>query len=110
MTTFQILSLLGIGSLSASFIIYLVTIARGTTKRVKALCLGVQAVLRAQMIDMYNKYSEMGYAPIYAKQNFENCWINYEALGANGVMSNIRTQFMNLPDNKNSNMRNHEVF
>lgn len=98
MTTFQILSLIGIGSLSASFIIYLITGARNTAKRVKALCSGVQAVLRGQMIDMYYKYSEKGYAPIYAKQNFENCWVNYEALGANGVMSAIRTQFMALPD------------
>lgn len=100
MTTFQILSLLGIGSLMASFILYLLTAARNTTRRVKALCLGVQAVLRAQMIDMYNKYSEKGYAPIYAKQNFENCWVNYEALGANGVMSSIRNQFMDLPEAK----------
>lgn len=102
MTTFQILSLVGVGSLSASFIVYLVTVVRNTNKRIKALCMGVQAVLRAQMIDMYNKYTEKGYAPIYAKQNFENCWVNYEALGANGVMSNIRKQFMDLPDNKNN--------
>lgn len=65
-----------------------------------AVCLGVQAVLRSQMIDDYNKWSERGYAPIYAKENFENCWNQYEALGANGVMNNIRQKFMALPDRK----------
>jgi len=53
--------------------------------------------LRAQMISDYNKWTERGYAPIYAKENFENCWKQYEALGANGVISGIHKEFMNLP-------------
>ncbi|MBQ3490239.1 MAG: hypothetical protein IJA86_06595 [Clostridia bacterium] len=58
---------------------------------------GVQALLRAQMIADYNKYKEMGYAPIYAKENFENCWQQYHALGVNGVMDGLHTEFLNLP-------------
>lgn len=58
---------------------------------------GVQALLRAQMIADYNHYLEKGFAPIYARQNFENCWQRYHALGANGVMDDIRTKFMALP-------------
>ncbi len=61
---------------------------------------GMQALLRAQMISNYNHYSEKGYAPIYARQNFENCWINYEALYKNGVMSDIHAKFMALPTGK----------
>ena len=58
---------------------------------------GVQALLRAQMIGDYNYYSEKGYAPIYARENFENCWKRYHALGANGVMDDIHSRFMALP-------------
>ena len=58
---------------------------------------GLQALLRAQLIEDYNKWSEKGYAPIYARQNFQNCWEQYHALGANGVMDNIHNLFFELP-------------
>ena len=67
-------------------------------KKQKALESGVQALLRAQMINDWNHYSEKGYAPIYAKENFENCWKNYEGLGKNGVMGGVHHDFMMLPD------------
>ena len=63
---------------------------------------GVQALLRAQMIADYNKYKEMGYAPIYAKENFENCWQQYHALGVNGVMDGLHEEFLNFPTEKES--------
>lgn len=56
----------------------------------------LQALLRAQMVNDYNKWSERGYAPIYARENFENCWKQYHGLGANGVMDDIHTKFMAL--------------
>lgn len=63
-----------------------------------ALELGVQAMLRSQMISDYNEwYVNKGYAPIWAKQNFENVWVQYEALGKNGVMDGIHKEFMSLP-------------
>lgn len=66
-------------------------------KQNEALKKGLQALLRAQMINDYNKWTSKGYAPIYARQNFQNCWLNYEALGENGVMTNIHDKFMALP-------------
>lgn len=68
--------------------------ARADNDAIKA---GVQALLRAQMISDYNHYLEKGYAPIYAKQNFENCWVQYENLGENGVIQDIHQRFMQLP-------------
>ena len=59
---------------------------------------GVQALLRAQLISDWNYYSEKGYAPIYARENFENVYIQYHSLGANGVMDDIRNKFLALPD------------
>ena len=58
---------------------------------------GVQALLRAQMIEYYNHYHEKGYAPLYARESFENCWVQYERLGKNGVMKDIREKFLSLP-------------
>ena len=100
MTAFQILTLLGLGSLMASLWIYIIKSGKKTAISVRAIRLGVQAVLRAQMIADYNYYTEKGYAPIYAKENFQNCWNQYEALGANGVMNDIYKKFMALPDRR----------
>lgn len=68
--------------------------------QIKGVRLGVQALLRAQMIEDYNKWEEKGYAPIYARQNFENCWKQYHALGANGVMDDLHKKFLELPTEK----------
>ena len=64
-----------------------------------ALKNGIQALLRAELIKSWEKWSERGYAPIYARENFENCWVQYHALGANGVMDNIHEKFLQLPTN-----------
>ena len=69
--------------------------------KTNGLRLGVQALLRAQMINDYNLWHEKGYAPIYAKENFENMWNQYHNLGANGVMDNLHQKFLELPTNKN---------
>lgn len=98
MNTFQILSLLGIGSIAISIWGFLFKNAKKTALAIKAMKLGLQAVLRAQMINDYNHYTVKGFAPIYAKDNFQNCWNQYENLGANGVMNDIYKKFMLLPD------------
>lgn len=63
----------------------------------EAIAKGMQALLRSQMIADYNHYMEKKYAPIYAKENFENCWQRYHSLGVNGVMNSIHEEFMALP-------------
>lgn len=97
MTVVQILTLLGVPTVASAFIIYVVRRLHENAKKIKAIELGVQAVLRAQMIDSYSHYSEKGYAPLYARDNFENLWAQYHALGANGVMNDTHEKFMALP-------------
>lgn len=58
---------------------------------------GLQALLRSQMINDYNRWLEKGFAPIYARDSFENCWSQYHNLGANGVMNDIHDKFTRLP-------------
>lgn len=62
-----------------------------------ALAKGVQALLRTQLYEDYTKYRERGYAPIDARQNFENCYQRYHRLGKNGVMDDIHEKFLSLP-------------
>lgn len=93
MIVVQILCALGVpGALVATVSLMMRQV--GSVKR------GVQALLRAQMIAEYNKWEDRGYAPIYARQNFENCWVQYHNLGANGVMGDIHRRFMALPTEK----------
>jgi hypothetical protein len=90
MTTYQILCLLGVEVLLQGFLLWLWKQISGTRK-------GVQALLRASMINDYNKWLDKGYAPIYARENFENCWKQYHALGKNGVMDDLHNKFLELP-------------
>ena len=90
MTIFDWITLLGIPSLLAVIVKLIYNSIRGVR-------MGVQALLRAQMIDDFNRYNEKGYAPIYARENFENCYQQYHRLGANGVMDDLRSKFMGLP-------------
>lgn len=107
MTWYQILALVGIPSVITAILNWIERRAIRKEKaqekkadKTDALALGVQALLRAQMITDYNNYVEKGYAPIYARENFENCWKQYESLGGNGVMTDIHKKFMELPTQK----------
>ena len=91
MTIYEWLCVLGIPAIVGGLIVGFIKVAFAQIKAVK---LGVQALLRAQMIHDYNKWSELEYAPIYARENFINCWLHYHALGANGVMDDIRDKFL----------------
>lgn len=90
MTIYNWLCLLGVPAIIAAGAKYILS-------QIKGIKLGVQALLRAQMIAEYNKWEDRGYAPIYARQNFENCWEQYHNLGVNGVMDDLHKKFLQLP-------------
>jgi len=62
-----------------------------------AIELGVQALLRSQLIQLYNKYMEIGAVPIYERENIEQLYIQYENLGGNGVMTELLEKLNALP-------------
>lgn len=90
MTWYQWLTIFSVPALLAA-------LAKFLLAQIKGIRMGVQALLRAQMISDYNRYNDKGYAPIYARENFENCWRQYHALGANGVMDDLHSKFLQLP-------------
>lgn len=102
MSIYQWLCLLGFPTLIVGIFRYLHIQIKENREENKALKNGIQALLRGQMISEYNKWSERGYAPIYARENFENCWTQYHSLGVNGVMDDIHAKFLQLPTEKSS--------
>ena len=89
--------LFGSGVLTA-FGKYIIRRLKANDERTEAVCRGVQALLRDRLYQSYNHYTDKGYAPIYAKENFENMYKQYHALGVNGVMNSYRENFMKLQD------------
>lgn len=77
---------------------YFINRFKANEQKTEAVCLGVQALLRDRLIHLYNKHAEKGYAPIYAKENFNNMYTQYHNLGENGVMDEIKDKFLALPD------------
>jgi len=104
MTWYQILALVGVPSMVTAVLNW---IERRAVRKEKAkekednksdaLKLGVQALLRAQMINDYYQCMDKGYAPIYVRDNFQNLYEQYESLGENGVMEDMRKKFFDLP-------------
>lgn len=86
------------------FAAVLVALFRSLKKRIEqekseqdAIKAGLQALLRAQMVNDYNHYVDKGFAPIYARETFESCYKEYKGLGGNGVMTDLHAKFMALP-------------
>lgn len=97
MTVYQWLCLFSVPALILMIMKYMLNQIKQNRKDTEAVKLGLQALLRSQMISDYNKYSEKGFAPVYARDNFENCWKQYHSLGANGVMDDLHEKFLDLP-------------
>lgn len=112
LTLYQLLCLLGVPSLTSVLCYFYKRIKAYETmqknleekqkEEIETLKLGVQALLRGTMINDFNYWNEKKYAPIYVRDNFENCWKWYEALGENGVMDDIHNRFMALPTSQPS--------
>ena len=66
-------------------------------KKVNSVRKGILEILRGSLISSYNKYMDLGHAPIYAKENFENVWVQYHNLGGNGIFEKMYEDFLNLP-------------
>ena len=66
-------------------------------KRQKAIGNGVKALLRDRIIQSCNNYKDKGYCPIYARDNINNLFKEYEALGGNGTVKALVEEIKKLP-------------
>ena len=78
-------------TLFASIIAYLY-------KQIVAQRRGIRALIRADIIRLYNKYhDDLEYCPIFVKEALEDEYKQYHALRGNGVGTNLYNAIMALP-------------
>ena len=66
--------------------------------QIMAMRKGIRALLRADLISLYNKYhDDLGYCPLYVKQSLEEEYKQYHTLKGNGVGTNMYKALMALP-------------
>ena len=76
----------------------LVTALAYMYRQIVATRKGVRALLRADLIRLYNKYhDDLRYCPVYVKQSLEDEYQQYHALKGNGVGTNLYNALMALP-------------
>lgn len=63
----------------------------------EAVKMGVQALLRDRIIQTYTHYNEMGFCPIYARENINALVKEYYNLGGNGVVHSLMDKLDELP-------------
>jgi hypothetical protein len=66
----------------------------------KALCEGVQCLLRAEIIRQNEKWTRAGYCPVYAKQALSRAYKAYHGLHGNDVATSLYEETMELPERK----------
>lgn len=66
----------------------------------EAIAEGVQSLLRESIVTNYNRYSERGYCPIYAKESLKRVYKSYHNLGGNDVATELYTKVLKMPEEK----------
>lgn len=69
-------------------------------KKSEDIAAGVQALLRESIVTNYNRYSERGYCPIYAKESVKRAYQSYHELGGNDVATTLYNKLLALPEEK----------
>lgn len=64
----------------------------------KAIADGVQCLLRDSIVRDFNKYSEKGFCPIYAKESIKRAYSAYKALDGNDVAKELYTKILEMPE------------
>ena len=90
MSFWEILKAAGVPALLLGLIIT-------TWAQTRAVKRGVQALLRDRLLQGYKFYRAQGWADENDRANLENVYVQYHALGANGVMDDLRARFLALP-------------
>ena len=62
-----------------------------------AIKMGMQALLRNDIINVYNKSEERGFCPVYQKQALEKSYSAYHGLNGNDVATDLYEKTMEMP-------------
>jgi hypothetical protein len=69
----------------------------------EAIAAGVQSLLRESIVSNYNKYSEKGCCPIYAKESVKKVYAAYHNLGGNDVATELYQKILRMPEKEDKN-------
>ena len=72
-------------------------------KENEAIKNGVKSLLRAEIIRQYEKYSDKGYCPIYAREPLTLAHDAYHSLGGNSTATDLFNKTINLPTEEDEN-------
>ena len=67
-------------------------------KKNKAIADGVQSLLRESIVENYNRYSDKGFCPIYAKESIKRVYQAYSNLGGNDVAHELYQKILKMPE------------
>ena len=73
----------------------------------EAIAAGVQSLLRESIVSNYNKYSEKGFCPIYAKESIKKVYESYHDLGGNDVATQLYNKILVMPEKDEVNENDH---
>ena len=75
----------------------LAAVQKAEDRKAEAERLGVQALLRDRLIWAHDHYMQKGCYPIYARENVEEMYTRYHALGGNGTVTSLVRELDGLP-------------
>lgn len=61
---------------------------------------GMKALLRNEIVRVFNYQTEVGYCPSYMKENIKELYENYHKLGGNGMVTTMVNKLYELPNEK----------
>ena len=70
-------------------------------ERNEAIAKGVQSLLRENIVSNYNKYSDKGFCPIYAKESIKKVYEAYHNLGGNDVATSLYKKILDMKEDEN---------
>ena len=65
-----------------------------------AVGVGVQCLLRAELIRCHKEYSSKGFCPVYARESIIKMYDAYHNLGGNDVVTDLKDYVLSLPTEK----------
>lgn len=70
--------------------------AHKTQQEQDAIRVGVQALLRNEILDKYENYMRQGYIDIYGRDNLDRMYTQYKALGGNSTITLVMEELKAL--------------
>ena len=83
----------------------LMSTVKRSRQRQEAVELGLQSLLRAELIRQHEKWSDQHFCPIYAKEALRRTYESYHLLGGNDIATGLYNDTVALPERRPSDSK-----